>query len=384
MTSVMPLADDETTDVQDTLADSATTDVTETDAVVDADADAVDEGEVPDDANAEDTPPAAEAVVVEPVATPFRFKHTRTEDGSKRPHRPVETELPGLLWDAQRKTLTVQDDASLQRLNQLLAQGRNYELGERQEAERWKNESRQLRQQVEQTKADQSADQVAAAEYLAAVNELMGLDPEQLYAWCMEAKTNWPLLQARAERKYAEYLHTQARQPQAMPDVDIDTVVERMQVEVSTVVDQYLKEQPWASPDVIEKLTERLTDRQTMNRYAARANQDLPDIGAKKGQWLIDWDVVNQIADEFTQPYRGAHEKYAAQQQAAATKVQQTQTIAAQNAKVLAQVKPAAKPAPAPLRTARAPGEAPLSDAEVRAKIDRDMERIERETFRKR
>ena len=111
----------------------------------------------------------------------------------------------------QTKTLTVQDDRGLERMKQLLSHGREWEARGRQELVALRKESQQLREQphaeIEQAKV-----------YMQEFEAMMTMEPEQLWQFISEARTNYPLMQAKAERAYAERLMDQARTANAPPE----------------------------------------------------------------------------------------------------------------------------------------------------------------------
>jgi hypothetical protein len=296
-------------------ADAPGADASEADA---PDAPAAPEGEGPADAGAPD-------VAAEVPPEPFTFKAFKQD-----------YEVPGLRFDKAKNAIVVDDPRGLDRLRQMLSHGREWEARGRQELVQLRKENTLLREQpvaeIEQAKA-----------YLAEIQQLMEMPVEDLAEWVMQARQHWPVMQAKAERAYAERLMAQAQAAQQPPEPDVEQVVEEARAGAEALVQDILQGQPWANPDIAAELTEFLQDPRTMDQWVLRANRDLPDMGIRAGQYVANWDAVRELVDRMTKPYRRAHEQTATVQQRAA----QTTKVAQQNAAALATArKPAPKPAP--------------------------------------
>lgn len=274
--------------------------------------------------------PAAPEV---PPTTPFAFSAFRQEYA-----------VPGTVFNPADRTIRFEDDRALNRMKQMLSHGREWEARGRQELVGLKRENEALRHQpVEEIEK--------ARAFMQEWTHLMQMPPEELAAFLEAARTQWPLIEARAERAYAERLREQATMAQTPPEPDVEVIVEEVQHGAADLVEDYLANQPWATPDVRQTLVEYLQDRATMNQYVGRARTDMPDIGLRAGQYAADWDTARALVERMAKPYRDAHAQLTAQQTAATQKLQQTTKIAAQNAATLAQAKPKApapKPTPAP------------------------------------
>jgi hypothetical protein len=272
------------------------------------------------------------APVVEEPPTPFAFRAFQQD-------YPIQ----GTRFSEKDLTLKFEDPRALQRVKQMLSHGREWEARGRQELTSLRRENEQLRQQpvaeIEQAKT-----------YLDEFGKLMAMAPEELWAFCQDAQRQWPLVQAKAERAYAERLKEQVSTAQQPPEPDVDVLIEEVQSTAAELVQDYLQNQPWATPQVAEKLTTYLQNTRTINQYVGRAIRDIPEFGIARGQYAADWNTARKLLDEMTEPYRDAHSRYAAQQTAASAKLQQTTKIAVQNAASLAQAKKpaAAKPPAAP------------------------------------
>lgn len=348
-----------------------TVDIEPADDVIDA----VDEtvvGEVVEDAPAEEAAPEGDAVaaVVEPPAPetpalePFAFNAFKQK-----------YEVPGLAFDAKARAIVAQDDQSLGRLKQLLSHGREWEMRGRQELV-------SLRREVQTAKETGTAEQAAASAYLEEWQKMMDMPEENLVQFIMQARGQWPKVQADATLAHANKVLEQAQRAHEPPEPDVEMIVEEAGSGAAELVQEILADQPWASPELTAELTQFLQSRAVMNQWVGRATRDMPEIGARKGQYVADWNAAQALAEKFTKPYRDAHAKFGAQQSAAAQKIVQTQSVAAQNAKALAQAKPPAKAPPKAL-AASAPTK-PMTTAEVRAKIDREMDGMWQEQRRQR
>lgn len=264
-------------------------------------------------------------------------------------------EVPGLSFNPRTGTIQAESPQALERVKQMLSHGREWEARGRQELVA-------LRREVQQVKAQPHEEIEKARVYLEEWNNLMQMSDEQLYQFITTARGEWPKIEARAERAYAEKLYQQAQAAQQPPEPDVEQVVEHASRGAAELVQEFLHDQPWATPDMAAQLTQFLTERRNMDHWVARANRDIPEEGLRAGQYVALWDDARQLLIDRTQPYRDAHAKYATQQTAAAQQIQKTQTVASQNAKALALVKgtkpasiaprPVAKP-PVPKRESR-------------------------------
>lgn len=294
-------------------------------------------------------PPEPVAPAPEPV--PFSVRYRNRE-------QPID----GVRFDPATKSLSFTDDASFDRVQKLLANGVE-----------WTTEGRtkynHLQNQLKQKDHEVHAELEQAKVYLDQWNQMMTMPEDQLAQMLIEARTQWPLLQAKAERAYAERLMTQAQQAQQPPEMDTDTVVEHAQSEIASHIAAVTKGLPWASAEAQRELTEAMQDVNVLNQIVGRARQDDPENGVRKGQWMIDWDRANALLQRFATPY----ERTASRESEAAKRVQGTQQVAERNAKALALAKPAAKPVAK--RPAPNPSDRPMTTQEIRAKIDRDMKR---------
>ena len=278
-----------------------------------------------------DAPDAPEAVTEPPAELePFTFKAFKQD-----------YEVPGLRYDKGKNAIVVDDARGLDRLRQMLSHGREWEARGRQELVALRKENTLLREQpvaeIEQAKT-----------YLAEVQALMEMPVEELAEWVMNARSHWPVMQAKAERAYAERLMAQAQAAQQPPEPDVEQVIEEAQSGAAALVSELLTNQAWANPDIAAELTEFLSEPRTLDQWVLRANRDLPDMGIRAGQYVANWDAAREIVDRMTKPYRRAHEQTATVQQRAA----QTTKVAQQNAAALATAK---KPAPKPAPTAAKP-----------------------------
>jgi hypothetical protein len=245
-------------------------------------------------------------------------------------------EVPGLLWDPKSKSITVQDERGLERMKQLLSHGREWEARGRQELVALRKESQQLREQphaeIEQAKV-----------YMQEFEAMMQMEPEQLWQFISEARTNYPLMQAKAERAYAERLMDQARTANAPPEPDVEMVLDQAQNGAAELVQELLQDQTWATPQLSAKVAQYLSDPRVLDQWILRARRDLPDQGLRAGQYVADWDTARRLVAEYTEPYRDAH----GQRTAAAKDLQTTQSAAQRNAASLSRANRPAASAPA-------------------------------------
>lgn len=339
----------DTVDVTEELdATMAELDAPETDDAPEADPqdDASDEPEaVAEGADAEpvtDTPP-------EPVAAPepFTFKAFKQD-----------YEVPGLLFDKAKNAIVVDDPRGLDRLRQMLSHGREWEARGRQELVT-------LRKENETLKTQPHYEVESAKTYMAEMERAMNLPRDEAVALFAAMYDQYPLMQAKAERAYAERLIQHQQQLSAPTEPDIEQVAEEARTGASELIQQMLGHQPWASPDVLAELTEYLHDPRTLDQYVARATRDLPEHGIRAGQYVADWDRARELVDRMTKPYRTAHERTATVTQQAA---QLTKT-AQQNTAKLAQAKPVAGKRPAAPPPSRDAAKRPQSRAELMSDV---------------
>ena len=276
--------------------------------------------DAPESVPSPDEGPEAAAVEPDVPPEPFAFNAFKQRQ-----------EMPGLVWDAKAKRITVQDDRGLERMKQLLSHGREWEARGRQELIALRKESQQLREQphaeIEQAKV-----------YMQEFEAMMQMEPEQLWAFISEARTNYPLMQAKAERAYAERLMEQARTANAPPEPDVELIAEQATSGAAELVQELLQDQSWASPQLAAKVSAYLSDPRTMDQWVLRATRDLPDQGLRAGQYVANWDRARELVAEYTEPYRDAH----GQRTAAAKDLQTTQSAAHRNAASLSRAKPSA------------------------------------------
>lgn len=316
---------DETTPVDDTVDDVAT----DADAISAAvDESFVEGDDVPDDAPESVASPSEGPEAAAPVE-PFAFNAFKQRN-----------ELPGLAWNPNTRSITVQDDRGLERMKQLLSHGREWEARGRQELVALRKESQQLREQphaeIEQAKV-----------YMQEFEAMMQMEPEQLWHFISEARTNYPLMQAKAERAYAERLMDQARSANAPPEPDVEMVLDQAQNGAAELVQELLQDQTWATPQLSAKVAQYLSDPRVLDQWVLRARRDLPDQGLRAGQYVANWDRARELVAEYTEPYRDAH----GQRTQAARHLQTTQTVARSNAAAMSRAKPAASASPRPPRS---------------------------------
>jgi hypothetical protein len=323
---------DETTPVDDTVDDVAT----DTAAISAAVAESFVEGDDTPDETPDEAPDSIpspdegpEALAAPDPTEPFAFNAFKQRN-----------ELPGLAWNPTTKSITVQDDRGLERMKQLLSHGREWEARGRQELVALRKESQQLREaphvEIEQAKV-----------YMQEFEAMMTMEPEQLWQFISEARTNYPLMQAKAERAYAERLMDQARTANAPPEPDVEMVVEQAQSGAAELVQELLQDQTWATPQLSAKVSQYLSDPRVLDQWVLRARRDLPEQGLRAGQYVANWDRARELVAEYTEPYRDAH----GQRTQAARQLQTTQTVAKSNAAAMSRAKPAAPASPRPPRS---------------------------------
>lgn len=312
--------------------------------------------DAPDDApESVPSPDEGPEAVAEPVAPPEPFAFNAFKQ---------RQEMPGLVWDPKSKSITVQDDRGLERMKQLLSHGREWEARGRQELLALRKESQQLREQphaeIEQAKV-----------YMQEFEAMMQMEPEQLWQFISEARTNYPLMQAKAERAYAERLMDQARTANAPPEPDVELIAEQAQSGAAELVQEILQDQTWATPQLSAKVSAYLSDPRIMDQWVLRARRDLPDQGLRAGQYVANWDRARELVAEYTEPYRDAH----GQRTAAARDLQTTQSAAQRNAASLSRAKSPAASAPAKSSPPTAPRQRPQDVVSDAMKVWREMNR---------
>ena len=312
--------------------------------------------DAPDDApESVPSPDEGPEAVAEPVAPPEPFAFNAFKQ---------RQEMPGLVWDPKSKSITVQDDRGLERMKQLLSHGREWEARGRQELLALRKESQQLREQphaeIEQAKV-----------YMQEFEAMMQMEPEQLWQFISEARTNYPLMQAKAERAYAERLMDQARTANAPPEPDVELIAEQAQSGAAELVQEILQDQTWATPQLSAKVSAYLSDPRIMDQWVLRARRDLPDQGLRAGQYVANWDRARELVAEYTAPYRDAH----GQRTAAARDLQTTQSAAQRNAASLSRAKSPAASAPAKSSPPTAPRQRPQDVVSDAMKVWREMNR---------
>lgn len=270
--------------------------------------------------------------------------------------------VPGTQWDAERGTITVQSVEALEQLQKYLGMGFKYE-------QVTKPELFQLRRQVTQLQQQASVEVEQAKNYLGEWKRMMELPEEELLAFVLGARQEWPRIEARAERAVAERLLEQARAAQAPPEPDVEAIVEEARTGAAQLVQEALQGQPWATPDVRRELVEYLQDVQQMDQWVLRAARDLPEMGVRQGQYVANWDTARAMLDRLTAGYRRAYGQLAQQQQQQAARVQATSRVAAANAAAVAQASTGRAPARGPAKAAPAPARRP-SPAKPQTKND--------------
>lgn len=265
--------------------------------------------------------------------------------------------VPGTAWDPQRGTITVDSPQALEQLQKYLGMGFKYE-------QVTKPELFQLRRQVQQLSTQAQAEVEQAKVYLQEWERMMELPEQELAAFILAARQEWPRIQAKAERAVAERLLEQARTAQAPPEPDVESIIDEARQGVAQLVQETLQGQPWASPAVAQELTEYLQDLSQMDQWVLRAQRDFPEMGVRAGQYVANWDAARQMLDRLTAGYRHGYAQLAQQQQQQAARVQQTTKVAAANAAAVAQ---AAGARPVPSR----PAAAKAAPAGVKGQPDR-------------
>lgn len=244
-------------------------------------------------------------------------------------------QLPGASFQAAQRQIQFASDKDFDRARQLLTKGREYETVGRQELQAARAELHRLKNEPDEEKTQ-------AQVYLQEFRQLMTMSEQELYDFCSNARMNWPKIEAKADRAYAERLREQARTAATPPEPDVDVIVEQAQDGAAQFIQKTLANEPWATPDVCAELTTLLSDRSMLGQFVYRTDRDIPEYGVRAGQWVADWDRANALLMKLTQPYQRA----ATTAQAATQRVQTTQAVAQTNARSLARAKPPAPAAP--------------------------------------
>ena len=340
---------DETVDVdammQDAMSETAEEVVTDD---TDAPDEAAPEAESDEPAEALAAPDPESVPAEEPLA-PFAFNAFKQS-----------YEVPGLKFDAKRNAIVAESPQALDRLKQMLSHGREWEARGRQELVAIRRENETLRSQphpeIEHAKT-----------FMGEFDALMKMEPEQAVNLFAQLYQNYPLMQAKAERAYAERVMEQATRAQQPPEPEPEVIVEQAQAGAAELVQQMLQDQPWANPDALADITQYLQDPRTLDQYVLRATRDMPEHGIRAGQYVADWDRARELAEKFMHPYRRAHEQTATVQKTAA----QSTKIAQQNAASLATAKPKARPVAPAAKPLTAP--APKLPSDQRSELMRDV-----------
>lgn len=256
--------------------------------------------------------------------------------------------VPGTQWDPERGAITVQSVEALEQLQKYLGMGFKYE-------QVTKPELFALRRHVGQLQQQTTAEVEQAKVYLAEWKRMMEMPEEELAAFVLSARQEWPRIEARAERAVAERLLEAARAAQAPPEPDVESIVEEARTGAAQLVQEALHGQRWATPEVARELVEYLQDVQQMDQWVLRAARDFPEMGVRAGQYVANWDTARAMLDRLTAGYRRAYGQLAQQQQQQAARVQATSRVAAANAAAVAQASTGRAPARPPAKAAPAP-----------------------------
>lgn len=278
-------------------------------------------------------------------------------------------QLPGAQFDRASGAIKFADERAFQRTCQLLTKGREFET-------RGQRTIQALQRDVENAKAAQSSEQLAAAEYLTQWQHMMDprLTDDEVVQFVLASRPQWGQIEVRAQNAHLQRELERARQaPETQyEEPDHQTLVESAQAGAAELVADLLANEAWATPEARADIVALMQDETLLNQFVYRARQDMPN-GVRRGQWIADWDHAAKLAKSFMTPYQRAHQATASAQTQAASRIQATQNAAKTNARVLATAPSTTKPAArvaAPTTPAR-----PMTTEEVRAKIDRDMDR---------
>jgi hypothetical protein len=273
--------------------------------------------------------------------------------------------IPGLTWDQKAQALRVADERAFHRVQNLLTKGREWETRGRQEL----HQTRRQLETVQQTKSETEAQ---ASAYLAEWQKVLSLPEQDFLAFAQAFRQNVPRLEAQAERAAAEQVLAQARQLQEPPEPDPETIIEQAQDGSAELVAQMVRGQPWADPTVTQELARLMQSPSVLGQFVYRAQEDVPQYGVRRGQWVADWDAARQLVVQYAQPYQRAHALAERKVAEATQRATATAPVAQQNARVLA--KAGAVPAPttrAPNGSRTTPDKAP---ATTPADLDRELD----------
>jgi vacuolar-type H+-ATPase subunit H len=244
----------------------------------------------------------------------------------------------------------------------LLTKGREFET-------RGRLEIQALRQELQRRESEPDEEKVQAQVYLQEFRALMTMSEQELYDFCTNARMNWPKIEAKAERTYAERLHQQARTANQPPEPDREALVEEATRGVSQFIQSSLANENWATSEVRDELATILSNPRLLSQFVYRTDRDIPEYGVRAGQWVADWDRAGELLADLQKPYQRA----ATATQAATQRVQTTQAVAQTNARALARAKPTTPPV-APKKTAP-PRQRPQDVVKDAMAVWRDMNR---------
>lgn len=331
----------------DSVIEAATTEL------VDDTPDAVIE-DTPADESADDAPDAAsvDAAHVDAVEPPTPF----AVNVWGQPYQ-----LPGSTFDAKNRAIAFASDKDFDRARQLLTKGREFETRGRQEIQ-------QLRSELQRRDSEPDEEKVQAQVYLNEFRALMTMSEQELYDFCTNARMNWPKIEAKADRAYAERLREQARTANQPPEPDREALVEEATRGASQFIQSTLGNEAWATPEVRDELTTILSNPRMLSQFVYRTDRDVPEYGVRAGQWVADWDRAGELLAELQKPYQRA----ATATQAATQRVQTTQAVAQTNARALARAKPTTPPV-APHKKAAPPRQRPQDVVKDAMSVWREM-----------
>ena len=343
------------TDAFEGMDDDSVIEAATTELMDDTPAD-VNTDDVLTDDNTDDAPDAApvDAVAAVEVETPKYVPfEIRTNAGTYV--------VPNSRFDEKAKTIAFDDSRSWQKFLNLCKEGREYQQS-------GKNALKEMRRALEQKEREPDEEKVQAQVYLQEFKALMTMSEQELYDFCMNARMNWPKIEAKAERQYAERLHQQARLAQEPPEPDVEQIVEEATNGVSRFIQQTLATEAWATDDVRDELTAILSDRNMLSQFVYKSPRDEPSFGVRRGQWVADWDKATEILTQLQKPYQRA----AQATQTATQRVQTTQAVAQTNARALARAKPTTPPV-APQKKAAPPRQRPQDVVKDAMSVWREM-----------
>ena len=341
------------TDAFEGMDDDSVIEAATTELMDDTPAD-VNTDDVLTDDNTDDAPDAApvDAATVEevPPAVPFAVNVWG------QPYQ-----LPGSTFDPKNRAIAFASDKDFDRARQLLTKGREFETRGRQEIQ-------QLRSELQRRDNEPDEEKVQAQVYLQEFKALMTMSEQELYDFCTNARMNWPKIEAKADRAYAERLREQARTANAPPEPDREAIVEEATRGASQFIQSTLANEAWATPEVRDELTAILSNPRMLSQFVYRTDRDVPEYGVRAGQWVADWDRAGELLADLQKPYQRA----ATATQAATQRVQTTQAVAQTNARALARAKPTNTPV-APQKKAAPPRQRPQDVVKDAMSVWREM-----------